>query len=699
MDSNNNNHPPWMKNEAMFRSYVHEYMIKRGMHNTAEIFMNEANVPQTHPIDMQFVDSMFDDSPEGVLHEWWSVFSEVFSSRLRSHQESQPQSPNMVPRMTDTSMNTSSFRIPQMPMNEQRPQQFQASSSFNNMMAQTASRLMPPRLHNNNNPLGNLAEHIDPSLAPLINENDPNFFSPMSSNHPLQGVGNQPQKQVYKDNGIVMRVGRLVPSNPPDVRQKAMLASGGPQVTNNYKVPNLVPINGVPLNNQMLTSLLQLQNNGQQFQVLNTQNQEAIPTQALASTPNIQTFVAHINSTRRDSQYLGTPKAESSNNDREMMDQTIRTEEPQCNQDQQMQSQNLNDSRKRKIVAPLGAGECVPDHVDAADGKPAEENVDSYLSIENGNADHKTTPFSNLKRILGTDKRSGNKGFSFKEVGCLHSSKNKVLACHFSSNGNFLASAGHDKKVFIWNMETFESCATEETHSLLITDVRFRPGSNIFATSSFDKSIRVWDTNRPNKSLFKLSGHSEQVMSLDFHPRKADLLCSCDGNDIIRLWNVNRGSCKHVTKGGSKQVRFQPLYGKLLGTSTGNNLKIFDVEADKVVYNLKGHDKDVVSICWDIHGKYIASVSEDSARVWSDGKCIHELLSNGNKFQSCIFHPGYSNLLVVGGYQSLELWSPTEGNKTMSISAHKGLITGLTASPQNELIASASHDCLVKLWR
>jgi hypothetical protein len=38
-------------------------------------------------------------------------------------------------------------------------------------------------------------------------------------------------------------------------------------------------------------------------------------------------------------------------------------------------------------------------------------------------------------------------GFSFQEVGCLHSSKNKVLASHFSSNGKFLASAGHDKKV------------------------------------------------------------------------------------------------------------------------------------------------------------------------------------------------------------------------------------------------------------
>jgi WD40 repeat protein len=57
-------------------------------------------------------------------------------------------------------------------------------------------------------------------------------------------------------------------------------------------------------------------------------------------------------------------------------------------------------------------------------------------------------------------------------------------------------------------METFQNNATEETHSLLITDVRFRPGSDIFATSSFDKSIRVWDTNRVSSylSLFSCLG-------------------------------------------------------------------------------------------------------------------------------------------------------------------------------------------------
>jgi len=42
----------------------------------------------------------------------------------------------------------------------------------------------------------------------------------------------------------------------------------------------------------------------------------------------------------------------------------------------------------------------------------------------------------------------------------------------------------------------------------------------------------------------------------------------------------------NILQGGSKKVRFQPL-GMLLATATGNNLKIIDVETDKLVYNLK----------------------------------------------------------------------------------------------------------------
>ena len=48
--------------------------------------------------------------------------------------------------------------------------------------------------------------------------------------------------------------------------------------------------------------------------------------------------------------------------------------------------------------------------------------------------------------------------------------------------------------------------------------------------------------------------------------------------------------------------------------------------------------------------------------------------------------------------QSLELWDMNE-SKTMTLPAHEGLIAALAVSNVNGLVASASHDKFVKLWK
>jgi WD40 repeat protein len=53
---------------------------------------------------------------------------------------------------------------------------------------------------------------------------------------------------------------------------------------------------------------------------------------------------------------------------------------------------------------------------------------------------------------------------------------------------------------------------------------------------------------QPGYSLRTFTGHSTSVMSLDFHPNKDDLICSCDGDGEIRYWSINNGSCVRVSK-------------------------------------------------------------------------------------------------------------------------------------------------------
>ncbi|XAR59166.1 hypothetical protein NMG60_11014843 [Bertholletia excelsa] len=282
------------------------------------------------------------------------------------------------------------------------------------------------------------------------------------------------------------------------------------------------------------------------------------------------------------------------------------------------------------------------------------------------------------------------------------SEQSELLSCHFSSDGKFLASVGQEKKVLLWNTNTLDFVYTVERHTQPITDVRFKPNSTVFATSSFDGIVQIWDANKPNDSLLQLVGHAENVTSLDFNPRKVEILCSCDSNNEIRLWNINQRSCVKVFRGANRQVKFQPRLGNLLAAACRNRILLFDVETSKIRSILEGHENEVRSICWDASGKYIASVSEDSARVWSvtsGGNCIHELESNGNDFETCAFHPGYSQLLVIGSYQSLDLWNPTDSNKMLTVVARNSMVSSLADSPRKEMIASTSHEGCVKLWK
>ncbi|KAK1392116.1 hypothetical protein POM88_011172 [Heracleum sosnowskyi] len=296
-----------------------------------------------------------------------------------------------------------------------------------------------------------------------------------------------------------------------------------------------------------------------------------------------------------------------------------------------------------------------------------------------------------------------SKGITFSEVSSFRASTSKVVCCHLSSDGKLLVTGGHDKKAVVWHTNSLKPKPTLEEHSALITDVRFNPSKPCFATSSFDKTVRVWDADNPGYSLRTFAGHSAWVMSLDFHPVKDDLLCSCDSYGEIRYWSINSGSCAQVFKGGSTYMRFQPRQGRVLAAAADNVVSILDVETQACRHSLKGHTSTIRSVCWDPSGQFLASVSNDYVRVWtlgsgSEGDCIYKLNSDGKIFCSSAFHPTYPSMLVIGCYQSIKLWNMSE-NKTLTLSAHSGLVASLAASTVNGLVASASHDRFVKLWK
>ncbi|WJX52101.1 hypothetical protein P8452_38245 [Trifolium repens] len=309
----------------------------------------------------------------------------------------------------------------------------------------------------------------------------------------------------------------------------------------------------------------------------------------------------------------------------------------------------------------------------------------------------------NVAAIMDTTPQIIREGYSIQHLSRFESNQ-VLLSCDFSSDGKIVASGGLGMKPFICYIETGHFVTMSEAHSFSILEVRFKPGSTIFATSSADTTVKVWDAQTPARLKSTFNGHNGSVISLDFHPSE-ETLCSSDKNDYIKVWDLERKCVICSSKEGGSKVRFQPVSGKLLAVAKRNVITILEYFLGNLIvkYRLQGHAKDIYSLCWNATGQTIASVSEDAVRVWSlslDGQCLYEYPSKENNLMSIVFHPRHRNVLVVGGYKWMELLILENGQIHCISTFGSGgkSVPGLAACTANESIAT-SHKSVVNIWK
>ncbi|RRT77310.1 hypothetical protein B296_00021773 [Ensete ventricosum] len=65
----------------------------------------------------------------------------------------------------------------------------------------------------------------------------------------------------------------------------------------------------------------------------------------------------------------------------------------------------------------------------------------------------------------------------------------------------------------LWHADALKLKSTLEEHTLLITDVRFSPSMPRLATSSFDKTVRVWDVDNVSFKCFTFHAIMQHFLS------------------------------------------------------------------------------------------------------------------------------------------------------------------------------------------
>ncbi|MEO8073825.1 MAG: caspase family protein, partial [Acidobacteriota bacterium] len=276
-----------------------------------------------------------------------------------------------------------------------------------------------------------------------------------------------------------------------------------------------------------------------------------------------------------------------------------------------------------------------------------------------------------------------------------------VSSVAFSPDGKVLASAGKDKTVKLWDVETRQEIRTLNGHSDWINSVAFSPDGKLLASASKDETIKLWNVEN-GQEIKTLAGHSDWVRAVAFSP-DGKILASAGKDKTIKLWNVETGTEIKTLSGHSETVwsiSFSPNGEFLASGSDDKTVKLWNVASGKEIKTFAGHTEAVASVEFAPDGKTLASGSGDKTiKLWNiaSGKEIKTLAGHTEAVYSIKFAPDGKILASSGFDKSIKLWNVADARQLKSLTEPRGFILSMAFSADGKLLATGNSDSVIKL--
>ena len=237
--------------------------------------------------------------------------------------------------------------------------------------------------------------------------------------------------------------------------------------------------------------------------------------------------------------------------------------------------------------------------------------------------------------------------------------QNGVYALSFSPNGEYLASAGWDEAVRLWDVETGAHVQSFLGHSADIYGLSFSPDGTLLVSACEDDTVRLWDIEVLQPKGF-IRGHTSDVTGVSFSP-DGNTIATSSTDKTVRLWDAYTGALKAILphKWFVHSVNFSVDGSILVTGSADNTLQLWDAQTEQLLHTLEGHTSDVFSVRFSPDSTTIASGSWD---------------------------------------QTVRLWNAQTAQLLATFTGHSDWVESVSFNPQSTLLASASWDGSVLLW-
>jgi len=228
-------------------------------------------------------------------------------------------------------------------------------------------------------------------------------------------------------------------------------------------------------------------------------------------------------------------------------------------------------------------------------------NSANFMDGSNNNESASMSPLSRLTSRPGgasiaTQPANNNK--QHKLLSTISSHEGSVLALRFSSSGTYLATAGDDSYVNIYQRSNTPSLAKGNLVGV------GADGSKSTSNGTNDEDVEHW--NR----IAICRGHHLDVVGLTWAPDDSHLVtCSLDSGNPIIVWRLFDVLNSDSTEANNSSSQVRPLG---FGGTNSSSVHVHNLHPFKVL-GRDSHTSTVKGVSFDPAGKYVASSGDDPA--------------------------------------------------------------------------------------
>ncbi len=210
-----------------------------------------------------------------------------------------------------------------------------------------------------------------------------------------------------------------------------------------------------------------------------------------------------------------------------------------------------------------------------------------------------------------------------KPVRDLLESNDCIFAVAFSPDSLYVATAGADRAIRVFRVETGELLFTIEDHADWILDLAYSPDGKRLASASRDKTSKVFDVEK-KESLVTFPGHAETVHAVAWLA-DGKTIVTAGADNQLRWWKPDEDAKQTRNTGGFGAAIFQlklaPDGKTLAACSADKTVRLVDPEKGNITKNLQGHADWVYSVAFSPDGQLLASSSWDgTVLLWKLGE-------------------------------------------------------------------------------